>query len=201
MIYFDRPRSFGTEAYKVCGVILCSSGTTALSKGTMLSHSQCMVMSRAWPMSHPTFLCFSSLYWLSGFTGLMQSLSCNIKRIMTKRPFRPLTMVHLIEQYKVNVLITPPSQIAMLLQSPVIKLADLSSVRMQIVAGGFIDESLRKAMQEQLLYGAVLVSYGMTEVAGIIAVTAPFQPFTNSSGKITPNFKLKVSMIRRYIFH
>jgi 4-coumarate--CoA ligase len=151
-------------------------------------------MSRAWPqINHPTFICFSSLYWLSGFTGLMQSLSCNIKRVITKRPFRPLLMVHLIEQYKGSILITPPSQVAMMLQSPVLKLADLSSVRLQVVVGGFMDESMRKAMQEQLLYGALVVTYGMTEVASIISLTMPFQKFSNSSGRINPNFKMKVS--------
>ncbi|KAG5676094.1 hypothetical protein PVAND_005948 [Polypedilum vanderplanki] len=186
------PRSFGIEAFRLCGVILCSSGTTALSKGTMLSHSQCILMSRAFPIHYPTGICFSSLYWLSGFTVLMQSLCGNIRRIITRRPFSPLLMIHLIEQYKASVLLTPPSQIAMLLQSPFLKLADLSSVRLHVVAGGFIDESMRKSMQGHLLYGALLVTYGMTEVASIISITAPLQKFSNSSGKINPNFKLKI---------
>lgn len=142
---------------------------------------------------HPTFLCFSSLYWLSGFSSLMQSLSNNIKRVVTRRAFRPLLLVHLIEQYKVNVLVTPPSQIAMLVQAPILKLADLSSIRMHIVVGGFIDESLRTLMQEHILYGALLVTYGMTEVASMICLTEPFRKLSNSSGFITPNFKIKVN--------
>lgn len=123
----------------------------------------------------------------------MQSIGNNIKRVITKRPFRPLLMLHLIEQYKVNVMITPPSQIAMLLQSPWLKLADLSSMRLHLVGGGFLDESLRKSMQDHLLYGGLIVSYGMTEMAGLISYTVPFQAPSKSVGKIVPNTKLKVN--------
>lgn len=101
-------------------------------------------------------------------------------------------MLHLIEQYRVNALLTPPSQVAMLIQSPWIKLADLSSIRIHLIGGGFMDESLRKSMQDHLLYGALIVSYGMTELAGLIAFTQPFQSASNSVGKIVPNTKMKV---------
>ena len=123
----------------------------------------------------------------------MQSIGNNVKRVITKRPFRPLLMLHLIEQYRVNVMITAPSQVAMLLQSPWLKLADLSSMRLHLVGGGFLDESLRKSMQDHLLYGGLIVSYGMTEMAGLISFTVPFQAPSKSVGKIVPNTKLKVN--------
>lgn len=65
-------------------------------------------------------------------------------------------MVHLIEKYKVNVLLTPPSQVAMLLQSPVLKLADLSSVRVYVIGGGFLADNLRSQLQDHLLYGTII---------------------------------------------
>jgi acyl-coenzyme A synthetase/AMP-(fatty) acid ligase len=125
----------------------------------------------------------------------MQSLSNNIKRVITKRPFRPLLMLHLIEQYRVNVVLSAPSHVAMLLKSPYLQLADLSSMRLYLVGGGFLDESLRKSMQDHLLYGALIVTYGMTEMAGLISLTQPFQKPSNSVGKIVPNMKLKVREI------
>lgn len=125
----------------------------------------------------------------------MQSLSNNIKRVITKRPFRPLLMLHLIEQYRVNVVLSAPSHVAMLLQSSFLQLADLSSIRLYLVGGGFLDELLRKLMQDHLLYGALVVTYGMTEMAGLISFTPPFQKSSNSVGKIVPNMKLKVSEI------
>lgn len=189
---FLSPHSFGVDASTLCSVILCSSGTTGMSKGTMLSSSQCLQMTRPMPQHFSAVLSFSSLYWLSGFTMLMFSLGNVCKRVITKRKFSPLLFVHLIERYKVNAVLTPPSQVAMLVQSPVLKLADLSSIRMYLVGGGFMPSHLRQAIQDHLLYGALIVTYGMTEIGGLISTTLPFQKPSNSVGKITPNMKLKV---------
>lgn len=127
----------------------------------------------------------------------MQSLGNNVKRVITKKPFRPLLIVHLIEQYRVNALITPPTQVAMLLQSPVLKLADLSSVRMWLFVGGFADESLRKGLQDHLLYGSIVVTYGMTELGPLAAATGAFERISSSSGKLSPNYKVKVGKLQR----
>jgi acyl-coenzyme A synthetase/AMP-(fatty) acid ligase len=133
-LQLQSPQNLGLDASQTCSVILCSSGTTALSKGTMLSSAQCLQITRAFPqLSAPTLLCFSSLYWLSGFTVLMYSLANVTKRVITKRKFSPLLFVHLIEKYKVNVVLTPPTQLAAFVQSPVLKLADLSTIRMYLV--------------------------------------------------------------------
>lgn len=193
-IFISSPRGFGIDSAKLCSVILCSSGTTGLSKGTMLSSAQCIQMTRPFPqLTNPTLLCFSSLYWLSGFSTMLYTLANAAKRIVTKRKFSPLLMAHLIERYRVNVVVTPPSQVAMLVQSPVLKLADLSSVRLYMVGGGFIPQHLRQTLQDHLLYGALLVTYGMTEIGGLVAATLPFHPASNSSGKISPNTKIKAT--------
>ncbi|CAG9797793.1 unnamed protein product [Chironomus riparius] len=187
------PRNFGTEAYKACGVILCSSGTTSISKGTMLSHSQCIIIASAWSQIHyPTIFCFSSLYWLSGFTTLMQCLANNVKRIITKRPYRPLLLIHLVEQFRVNVIVTAPSHVALLLQSPYLKFADFSSIRVWIMGGGAANTLIRKGLQDHILYGTIVMTYGMTEVGPIISSTGPFETISNSSGKLSPNFKVKI---------
>lgn len=121
----------------------------------------------------------------------MYSLVNVTKRVITKRKFSPLLLVHIIEQYKVNVVLTPPTQVAQLVQSPVLKLADLSSLRMYLVGGGFCAQHLRESIQDHLLYGAIVVTYGMTEVGTVIASTQPFQNSSNSVGKILPNTQLK----------
>lgn len=159
----------------------------------MLSSAQCLQMTRPFPqLQNPTLLCFSSLYWLSGMSTLLYTLANCCKRIVTRRKFSPLLLVHLIEKYKVNVLLTPPSQVAILVQSPVVKLADLSSVRLYLIGGGFLAQNLRTALQDLLLYGSIIFTYGMTEIGGMAASTLPFQKPSNSSGKISLNTKLKV---------
>lgn len=159
----------------------------------MLSIAQCIQMTAPFPqILNPTLLCFSSLYWLSGFTMLIYSLANASKRVITKRKFSSLLFAHLIEQYKVNVILTPPSQVAMFVQSPVMRLADLSSIRIFFVGGGFLEQELRETLQDHLLYGTLIVTYAMTEIGRTIAMTMPFQKSSNSSGKIAPNLKLKV---------
>lgn len=143
-------------------------------------------------VQNPANLCFSSLYWLSGMTSLIYSLANVSRRVITKRKFSPLLMVHLIEKYKISVVMTPPSQVALLSQSPVLKLADLSSVRLYLIAGGFLSESLRVSLQDHLLYGTIIVTYGMTELGRLASLTQPFQKPSNSSGKVAPNVMLKV---------
>lgn len=189
------PQPFSVESYRACGVILCSSGTTGLSKGVLLSHAQCIQMTRLFDarVLNPTMLCFSSLYWLSGFTFLLYSLANLSRRVITKRPYSPLLHAHLIEQYRVNILLMPPSQIVRFVKSPVIKLADLSSVRLCFIGGGALDKEMRETMQDHLLYGALMMTYGMTELGRVIAATLPFQKASNSVGKIGPNVKLKVT--------
>ena len=91
---------------------------------------------------------------------------------------------------------SPPSQIAMLVQSPVLRLADLSSVRKYYVGGGFIGQHLRQSLQDHLLYGSIIVTYAMTEVCMIISSTAPFEQPSNSSGKIQANVRIKVRFLK-----
>jgi 4-coumarate--CoA ligase len=166
----------------------------------MLSSAQCIQISKAFPqITNPTMLCFSSLYWLSGFTILLYSLVNVSKRVITKRKFSPLVMIHLIEQYKVNVVVSAPSHVAMLVQSPALPLADLSSVRLYLVAGGFCAQNLRETLQDHLLYGALVVTYGMTETGTIIASTMPFQKPSNSVGKISVNMQMKVRCSSRKV--
>jgi len=122
----------------------------------------------------------------------MQCLANNAKRIITKRPYRPLLLVHLIEQFRVSAIVTAPSHAALLLQSPCLQLADLSSVRMWVIGGGAADTAIRKRLQDHLLYGSIIVTYAMTEVGPLISSTGPFEKISNSSGRLSPNFKIKV---------
>lgn len=190
---FFSPRGFGIDSSKLCSVILCSSGTTGLSKGTMISSMQCLQLTKPFPLVvNPTLTCFSSLYWLSGLFALLYSLTNASRRVITKRKYSPLLMVHLIEKYKINVVMSSPSQVALLVHSPVLQLADLSSIRKFFVGGGFIGQHLRQSLQDQLLYGTVVVAYGMTEIGGLISSTVPFQQPSNAAGKIQPNVRMKV---------
>lgn len=164
-----------------------------MSKAVQLSSAQCIELADVSPhLAEQTTLCFSSLYWMSGFGTMLNSLVNTFKLVITKRKFSPLLFVHLVEQYKINIVITPPYQVALLVQSPVLQLADLSSIRKCTVVGGFMPQHLREAMQDHLLYGSVVVTYGITEVGRLISSTASYQTQSESAGMLSTNTRVKV---------
>jgi len=167
-----RPNNFGVEAMKVCGVILCTSGSALeMSEGLKLSHAQCTKLSRPFPqLNRPTLLSFTSLYWLSGISLLLHSLNNCSKRIITRRSFSPYLLIELIEKFSVQVVVISPMQAHRLLLSPLLKLANFNSLRLLIVVGGYLSPNLRTRLQDHLLNGKLEIAYGMTEISSLVAV-------------------------------
>lgn len=132
------------------------------------------------------------MYWFTGFSALIKSIANNTNRVITKQGFSPELLVEIVEKYKVNVWVSPPPYVALLLQSPVIQNADFKSLRANILTGGPMDVSLRKAMQAYLPNGSVIMTYSTTECGGVISSTIPFEKQSNSVGKVSANFKVKV---------
>ncbi|XP_037034136.1 4-coumarate--CoA ligase 1-like [Bradysia coprophila] len=187
-----RPKRLDIKASKNCAAILCSSGTTGLSKGCMLSHQQCMGLTKAGPY-FATLFSFSSLYWYTGFSGLMQSLGNNVNRVITKKSFSPELLVEIIEKHKVNAIVASPTHIVLLLNAKIIiEKADFSSLWLAILTGGPMDMSLRKEFQKYLKTGSIAMYYATTENGSVISSTTPFEPVSNSCGKPMPNTKVKV---------
>lgn len=122
----------------------------------------------------------------------MQSLGNNVNRVITRQCFSPELLVGIIEKHKVNVIVTPPAQIALLLKSEIIKKADFSTIWLAILTGGPMDVSMRKEFQKYLKIGSIVMIYATTENGSSISSTTPFEPVSNSCGKPLPNTKVKI---------
>jgi 4-coumarate--CoA ligase len=173
--------------------IMCSSGTTGLSKGVQISHAQLFKMTEMMSQFQ-VGTCFSSIYWLSGFIALVSGTYYGLKRIITHQSFSPRIFIELVETYKIQAIITGPTHVGLLLRYPGLKMADFSSVRGMVITGGVAQEHLRKQMQEYLLSGVVIVAYGMTEAAGLFTSTMPFDKPSLSIGRPTKDIDLKVNL-------
>lgn len=120
-------------------MVICSSGTTGLSKGISLSHAQLLnlvLYTGKLPISTNSIsLCFSSLYWLSGVASLIGGILSASTNIITTKPFSPELALNIVQKYKVTRIVSPPSYLGLLLQSTSIKNADLSSVQLLMCKG------------------------------------------------------------------
>lgn len=142
-----------------------------MPKAVMLSNAQAIQMTGSFPsLQNPTNLSFSPVSMVSGMASLITTMANASRRVITKQAFSPPLMVELIEKYKVAFLSMMPTQVSLLLQSPAIKEAELSSVRCIATGGEFMSESMRIALRKVIPNGFVPVHYAMTELGGMASI-------------------------------
>uniref|UniRef100_A0A182SEN4 AMP-dependent synthetase/ligase domain-containing protein n=1 Tax=Anopheles maculatus TaxID=74869 RepID=A0A182SEN4_9DIPT len=157
------------NAAQELAIVLCSSGTTGLSKGVCLSHAICIAHTSAlWRATDcERVLCFSSLYWVSGLGVLLNSTIVGATRIATRERFNARLLIDLVEQYRITTLFMPPAQALTLLGDPTIGMADFSSLQLVLCGGGPVSGELKCSFERYLPKKAkFIVGYGLSEIGG-----------------------------------
>ena len=176
----------------MCIAILCSSGTTGNSKGVRLSHAQCInLMKHSLVFDNTFMLCFSSLYWISGLVTLLRITLNGGKRLITSKPFNPELQMEMIETFGITNVLSSPNNVALMIQSPKWKEANLSSIKCYLVGGSFTSETIRHELQQKL-NGTAAVGYGMTEVCEVITIAIVGEKQSTTVGKLINNMQLKI---------
>ncbi|XP_035785546.1 4-coumarate--CoA ligase-like 5 [Anopheles albimanus] len=175
--------------------ILCSSGTTGFAKGVCLSHSACIARTTRLFDACPTdrILCFSSLYWVTGFGTLLVGTMSGATRIITRDPWSTGLTLDLIERYRVTILFLPPPHLNQMLVNGMIGIADFSSVRQLLTGGGPLPDEVKRSMERYLTHpeAAVLPCFGLTEFCGVSMDTARrYKP--DSVGEVSPCVEAKI---------
>ncbi|XP_001656167.2 probable 4-coumarate--CoA ligase 1 [Aedes aegypti] len=181
------------DSEKLIAAILCSSGTTGLPKGVSLSHAHIIHQSGLVcniHLSKPPFA-FSSLYWASGFYQLIQCPLNNATHYISIRRFSPEVLFDIVQKYSLTHVFCPPAQMAMVLQSPLLPQADLSSLRSFFSGGGFVSTTLRKSFEKLLPNCKISVGYGTSEI-GYAASDGFGFAREGSVGMLAPNIEAKV---------
>lgn len=138
-----------------------------------------------------TLLSFSSLYWISGVSSLVQGTLCENLRIITTDSFTPDLAFDLIEKYQVSVFISPPSSLALMLQHPRLPDVSLSSLKYYLCAGSQVHDELIKSMNKYLENSEIYVGYGTSENSGCISNTYP-KTRLGSVGQLTAGYRVKL---------
>lgn len=197
------------DAAKDAALIACSSGTTGLAKGKYtlrfikmicffirmffffdlgirLSHNALLAGFYKYDLTvmDDVMLCFSTLYWSSGYITLLNGTLTGATRIITTDAFSPELMLHLIEKYKVTYLANSPYHVNQVLKSDRFETTDISSLRTVAVGGSTIPLYMKSMLCPRMPNGNMVSCYGMGEMGCPLTLENPTIQDKNTCGRL-----------------
>lgn len=112
-------------------------------------------------------------------------------RIITTDEFTPELMLSIVEKYMVTHFVSPPTSLSMVLKSPEVAQSNLSSLQFWLCGGSATPHERIEQMKKHLSSGQIVVSYGLTEIAGGVAIGFPnIKPHT--VGQLVAGIEVKI---------
>lgn len=183
------------DAENHIAIIICSSGTTGLSKGVSLTHA--VLTNAAYEFnitnSDDIMLCFSPLYWITGILTLVMGTFCGAKRIITKALFAPDQQLRIIDEHKVTYILGPPYHISLLLSCELLPKANLTSLKYHVIGGSKVPVGITAAWNEYLGNGKKVHNlYGLSEAGGVISIDYPECGKIGCAGRLVNGCSVKI---------
>lgn len=116
--------------------------------------------------SHDVLLCFSQVFWISGYMSLIWGTLFGATRLITTERFAPELAFRLLPQYKVSFVLTAIPQMVSMLKHPSADSVDFLSLRHYCVAGSKVPPGLLAEFNQFFPHGDVVNCMGMTEISG-----------------------------------
>ncbi|XP_017060824.1 4-coumarate--CoA ligase 1-like [Drosophila ficusphila] len=172
--------------------ILCSSGTTGTPKAVTITNSRQIFNCADLLTSNDVQYTHSTLDWISGLLTTVTSGVCSTKRIIADNVFDPAFLMRLIEEHQITWILQPPSQMAMMTNSPAFGTCDLSSIRFYFYGGSRASVETQHKMRSRLSKDCLHFAYGFTEIGSMASINYHFDEKPNSVGRLVSGMKLKV---------
>ncbi|XP_068647478.1 4-coumarate--CoA ligase 2-like [Aristolochia californica] len=183
-----------------------SSGTTGLPKGVMLTHCG-QVTSVAQQVdgdnpnlyfhSEDVILCVLPLFHIYSLNSV---LFCGLRvgaAILIMHKFEIVTLMELVQKYKVTIAPIVPPIVLAIAKSPVVHNYDLSSVRTVMSGAAPMGKDLEDTVRTKFPNAKLGQGYGMTEAGPVLAMCLafakkPFEIKSGSCGTVVRNAEMKI---------
>lgn len=178
-------------------VIMYTSGTTGRPKGAMLSHNNlfydsCTVsFSLDW-RSGDRVLVALPLFHIGALIYVVINVHVGASTVLMKA-FDPTGFLKIIEAHQVNSFLAVPAMLNFMMQVPVYKEVDLSSVRWALAGTAPVPVPLIRAWAERGI--AIQQVYGLTEVTGGAAVLNSEQALEKAGSTGLPMFHTDIRVV------
>lgn len=176
---------------------MCSSGTTSLPKGVLISQAMAIARLTGGVPYDDGLVVFhsSSLYWVTAVFGIAHSLRFRLPRVITAQPVTPDLALEILQKYEVTTTFLIPSNINALAKRLLAENFNLTKLASIVTGGGSLSEDTRAILNIKLPNTAVISGYGMTDMGGLIAISKDCG--SNGVGFLVPGMSAKV---RKYTY-